>query len=177
VGLTDTFWNRVSSARTLACRCVADRQTSNVAPRAQRGIRWLDVRFGHTRPDRSPHHDPIRGKHNSRIMNAWRFHQPQGYRRAAAREQARSHDERTSGFWHLTDVGLLAEVRFAPTAVIRASNVMERRGPLSQGKRRFARERFATTICLDCRIIWRTCRRHTREAGRRMPEKVPGPKN
>jgi hypothetical protein len=44
-------------------------------------------------------------------MNAWRFHKPRGYRRAAAREQARSHDERASGFWHLSDVGLLAEVR------------------------------------------------------------------
>src|SRR5882757_5890310 len=26
VGLTDTFWNRVSSARTVACRCVAERR-------------------------------------------------------------------------------------------------------------------------------------------------------
>jgi hypothetical protein len=26
VGLTDTFWNRVSSARTVACRCIAERR-------------------------------------------------------------------------------------------------------------------------------------------------------
>jgi hypothetical protein len=71
-------------------------------------VGWMSD--GRTRPDRSMHHDPMKAKHNSRIMNAWRFHKPRGYRRAAARKQARSHDERASGFWHLSDVGLLAEV-------------------------------------------------------------------
>ena len=42
-------------------------------------VGWMSD--GRTRPDRSMHHDPMKAKHNSRIMNAWRFHKPLAYRR------------------------------------------------------------------------------------------------
>jgi hypothetical protein len=80
------FWNRVSSARTVACRWVA---ASSVPPRYVTWHPLLNVEFGHTRPDRSAEkHDPISGKFNSRIINAFRFNTTTGNRRCRLRCRA-----------------------------------------------------------------------------------------
>jgi hypothetical protein len=34
----------------------------------------MNIGFGYMQPDQLMDHDPIKDKHNSQIMNAWRFH-------------------------------------------------------------------------------------------------------
>jgi hypothetical protein len=75
VGLTNTFGT--VSARLEPLRVVASRRAS-VAPRGVTRHPSMDVKFGHTRPDRKPKHDPVGDKFNSRIMNAWRFNRTAG---------------------------------------------------------------------------------------------------
>jgi len=63
------------SARLEHLRVVALSSGEPVGSAEMRNARPLmNIGFGYTQPDQLVDHDPIKDKHNSQIMNAWRFH-------------------------------------------------------------------------------------------------------
>lgn len=106
IGLTDTFWPcQLDSSTCVSLRFQAARPVGSAEMRNMASL--VNIGFGHTQPDQLVNHDPIKDKHNSQIINAWRFHTTAaaiGRQRSA---RPTSHDvqsDKNGCFWHFSDL-------------------------------------------------------------------------